>query len=100
MTEKSSELATVESRLSNVQTSDSLQKICEYYVPHKIHKVLTMINRDSCYTNADVPTNEKLENSIYGYYTSLLEQLATYEGSDVSISIYSLQVFPKKTFFF
>lgn len=68
--------------LSNKQSSDSLLEICQYYVPHKIHKALKLVNKDDC--GIEIPTNDQLEQTIYGSYVQLLDQLRNYEGRDVS----------------
>lgn len=83
--EKRSELST-EFLLSNEQSSGSLLQICEYYVPHKVHKVLQLVNKDTC--NTDIPSASKFEESIYDSYIQLLSQLITYEGHDVSIHFF------------
>lgn len=74
--EKRTELAS-DFCLTNRQSSDSLLRICEYYIPHKIHKVLRMVSRESC--NTKIPTIKDLEESIYSAYVQLLGQLKTYE---------------------
>lgn len=80
--EKRSDLST-EYLLSNVQTSESLLQMCEYYVPHKIHKVLKLVDRETCHTQ--IPTTSEFEESIYNSFVQLLDQLKIYEGINVSI---------------
>lgn len=80
--EKRSELST-EFLLSNSQASKSLLEICEYYVPHKIHKVIKLVDKATC--SADIPTSSELEENIYKAYVQILDQLKIYVDTDVSI---------------
>lgn len=79
--ERHSELSS-EFLLSNAQSNESLHRICEYYVPHKVHRVLQLVNKETC--NVKIPTANELEETIYNSYVQLLEQLKIYQGIDVS----------------
>lgn len=76
--ERRNELAT-EFSLSNKQSSESLQQICEYFIQHNVHTVL--LNPELC---EQVPNRGKYDDifelSIYDSYVTLLNQLKTYEG--------------------
>lgn len=85
--EKRHELST-EFFLSNKEINDSLLEMCEFFVPHKIHKVLKLVDKETC--KDEIPTSSELEEGIYIIYLQLLNELKVYVGVDVSIFLFSI----------
>lgn len=80
--EKRSDLAT-DFLLSNEQAKETLRVICNYYLYHKVHKVLKLVDRETC--RADIPTTDDLKAIIDKAYVQLLDYLKKFEGKEVSI---------------
>lgn len=69
--------------LGNEQAKDTLRDICNYYLYHKVHRVLKLVDRDTC--RADVPTASDLKATIDKSYIQLLDYLKKFEGKEVRI---------------
>lgn len=81
--EKRSDLAT-EFLFSNDQAKETLRDICNYYLYHKVNRVLQLVDRETC--RSEVPTTTDLLATIDKAYIQLLDYLRKFEGKEVRIS--------------
>lgn len=65
--------------LENYHTKRALNTMCLIYVPHKLHKVLALVDKNTC-ANYQRPTTAEFEAMIYNNYLQLLDRLVMYQG--------------------